>query len=111
MDGYEILVEYEGLTIEEAKLTYAERKDLPTSAFCGPDRSYPAHDAKHVRNALTRLAQAKGMSPAVKAKIMACLRRRAKKFGIEVSETVTVEESANSDAAIKWYLESLGIKS
>jgi hypothetical protein len=111
MNDYEILVEYEGLTIEEAKLTYAERKDLPTSAFCGPDRSYPAHDAKHVRNALARLVQAKGMSSAVKAKIMACLRRRAKKFGVEVSETVTTEESANSDAVIKWYLESLGIKS
>lgn len=102
------IYEGEGITIEEAKLSYAERKDLPSGAFCGPDRSFPAHDAKHVRNGLARLKRSK-FSTAVKAKILACLRRRAKKYNIEVSETVTTEESYNPDT-VRWYLESLGIK-
>lgn len=78
---------YEGLefvTFEEAKLTYARRQKLPASAFCGPDRSYPAHDAKHVRNAFARLATFGGKLPkATRAKIYRCLRSRAKKYGIE----------------------------
>jgi len=82
------MVAYEGYTIEEAKLTYKARQDLPSSAFCGPKRSYPAHDAKHVRNALARLSQfGKRLKPAVRKRILSCLKRRAKRFKIEISET------------------------
>jgi len=78
------IAEYEGLSIQEAKLTYATRKDLPKSAFCGPDRSYPAQDAKRVRAGLQRLSQfGKKMPKPVMLRILACLRRRAKKFGVE----------------------------
>jgi len=73
---------------EDAKLSYKARKNLPDSAFCGPDRSFPAHDASHVRNGLARLNQSH-FSPAVKAKILSCLRRRAKKYGIKVSAKVS----------------------
>jgi len=89
-----IQIEYirhvEGLeTFEEAKLTYARRKKLPSSAFCGPNRSYPAHDAAHARNALARLSQFGGrLKPAVRSRILACVKRRAKRFGIDISETV-----------------------
>jgi len=31
------IAEYEGVSIEEAKLSYAARQDLPATAFCGPD--------------------------------------------------------------------------
>lgn len=80
---------YEGLTIEEAVLTTKARKALPSAAFCGPERSYPAHDKKHVRNALSRLSQfGHRLKPAVRARILACLKRRAKRFGIETEETV-----------------------
>lgn len=101
------IYEGEGTSIEESKLNYAERKSLSTSAFCGPDRSFPAHDAAHVRNGLARLKNSH-FSPAIKARIMGCLKRRAKKFGIEVSESqeVTVE---NRDAVIDWYLREMGI--
>jgi len=71
--------------LDEAKLSYQARKKLPDSAFCGPDRSFPAHDAAHVRNGLARLPQAK-MSAETKRKILACLKRRAKKFGVKVGE-------------------------
>jgi hypothetical protein len=107
-DEYEDIMEFEGLTIEEAKLSYAERKNLPASAFCGPNRSYPAHDAAHVRNALARLHFVK--SPAIRAKIMACLRRRAKKFGVEISETEQMAVPENRDEVIQWYLHEQGIE-
>jgi|GEM_PF-6058023 len=77
---------------EDKKLTYAERKRLPDSAFCliqkvdgKVRRRFPAHDAAHVRNGLARLPQAKDLSPAERKKVYNCLVRRAKKYGIKVS--------------------------
>jgi hypothetical protein len=57
-----------------AKLTAAKRNRLPDSAFLGPDRSYPAEDASHARNALARASQ--HASPELRAKIKAKVRRR-----------------------------------
>jgi len=111
MEEYEYIAELEGYDIEEAKLTYAARQKLPTSAFCGPNKTYPAQDAAHVRNALARLRFVK--SKAMKAKIMACLRRRAKKFGVEINETVSDEErevEKTDSQIVDWYLNELGIK-
>ena len=83
------MVKFEGLSFEEAKLTYKQREKLSSTAFCGPNRTYPAHDAKHVRNALARLSQfGKRLKPAVRASILTCLKRRAKRFNIEIGETV-----------------------
>jgi hypothetical protein len=83
------LVEYEGYTFEEAKLAYAARQELPASAFCGPNRSYPAHDAAHVRNALSRLGTyGHKLKPAVRSRILTCLKRRAKQYEIDVAETM-----------------------
>ena len=79
----------EGFNIEEAQLTYEKRKSLPSTAFCGPNRSYPAQDAAHVRNAFARLAQfGKRLKPEVRARILACLTRKAKRFGVEHEETI-----------------------
>lgn len=87
-DEINFLSKVEGLSIDEARLTYKARQKLPNSAFCGPNRTYPAHDAAHVRNALARLARFGHRLPkSVRAKILACLKRRAKKFGVEVSES------------------------
>lgn len=83
------MIEFEGYTFEEAKLTYAKRENLPESAFCGPNRTYPAHDAPHVRNGLARLGTfGHRLKPAVRARILACLKSRAKRYNIEVSETI-----------------------
>lgn len=83
------MVSLEGYGFEEAKLTYARREKLPSTAFCGPKRTYPAHDKAHVRNALARLSQFGGkLKSAVRARILGCLKRRAKRFNIEISETV-----------------------
>ena len=119
MDEYNTIAIYEGMTIEEAKLTYAERKDLPASAFCGPDRTYPAYDAAHVRNAFARLARFGGkISPAIRKRIYRCLVKRAKKFGVEhdpktykwgksISETFEDEEKV--DEMIDWLFREKGI--
>lgn len=41
-----------------SKLTYGERKELPTKSFAEPKkRKYPIPDASHARNALARVAQ------------------------------------------------------
>jgi hypothetical protein len=119
LEGYMLIAEIEGMSIEEAKLTYAERKDLPSSAFCGPDRSYPAHDAKHVRAGLQRLSQFwKKISPTVRMKIYRCLLRRAKRFGVEVDKEkfeesvgeIIPEEKMNREAVTNWYLEQIGLR-
>jgi hypothetical protein len=74
-----------GLISQDAKLSTKARKALPDSAFCGPNRSFPVHDAAHVRNALARLPQASTFSADQKARILACVRRRASKLGVKVS--------------------------
>lgn len=83
------MVELEGYTFEEAKLSYAQRENLPDSAFCGPKRTYPAQDAAHVRNGLARLGTfGHRLSPATRASILRCLKARAKRYEIEVGETI-----------------------
>jgi septal ring factor EnvC (AmiA/AmiB activator) len=73
------------IPIADAVLSSKARKQLPDSAFCGPNRSFPVHDAAHVRNALARLPQAKNFSSEQKARILSCVRGRAKKFGVKVT--------------------------
>jgi hypothetical protein len=104
-EEWQLMAEYEGITdVQEAKLTYAERKKLPATSFCGPNHSYPANDAAHVRAELQKLSQfGSRLKPAVRARIQACLRSRAKRFGVEVAETV------QSDAIVQWYLEQKGM--
>lgn len=116
VDEYLVIAEYEGMTIEEAKLSYASRKDLPSSAFAGPDRTYPAYDAAHVRAGLQRLSQFwSKMPPNVRKRILNVLLRRAKRFGVEVDlqkfqesigEVVTISEM-EKDAITEWYLSQI----
>lgn len=63
----------------DAKLSTKKRKRLPDSAFCGPNRSFPANDCNHVRAGLSLLGRYKG--PGSKEKIRACLYRKARKLG------------------------------
>lgn len=63
-----------------ARLTAKQRKKLPSSAFAGPDRSFPMQDKAHIRAAksLERFA-----SPATKKKIDA----KARAAGVGVKKT------------------------
>lgn len=69
---------------QEAKLTAAQRKRLPDSAFCGPNRSFPAHDRIHVLVGLRLLGRAK-LSAAQKARVRACLIRKAARYGLPIA--------------------------
>ena len=65
-----------------AKLTYAQRKALPSSAFAMPSqRRFPIMDKAHQRNALQRLPQAKGLTDEQKMMIMRKARAKLGKRG------------------------------
>lgn len=107
------MVKFEGFSFTEAKLSYKRREKLPSGAFCGPNRTYPVPDAAHVRNALARLSQfGRRLKPAVRATILACIKRRAKRFGVEISETVEgklclvkFDETLDEKTRKKWQIE------
>lgn len=65
-----------------ARLTAAQRKKLPKSAFAGPGRSFPMNDKAHIRKAkqMERFA-----SPATKKKINA----RARAAGVGTKKKTT----------------------
>lgn len=88
--------------LQDAKLTTAARKKLSGSAFCGPERSFPAHDAPHARNALARLGQGfpKGASTEVKARIKACVMRKAKKLGVKVEADTAIDTWADPNTKL-----------
>lgn len=117
--------ELENVSIEEAALSYAERKDLPKTAFCGPDKSYPAQDAKRVRAGFRRLSQfGKKYPKAVASRIYSCLKKKAKKFKVEhdpskfswltgkkkkIEETVAQIEAEDKKLR-EWMFKELGIE-
>lgn len=96
----------EGLSVEEAVLTYKRRQALPAGAFCGPNKSYPAHDKAHVRNAFARLSTfGHRLKPAVRQRIHACLLRRAKRFGIEHKDCKWCKGGAKKvQETIEWFM-------
>lgn len=74
------------------KLTTKERKKLKSSTFCGPNRSFPVPDCKHVAIAKAYLNRSK-FSKATKQRIAACINRKAKQLGCSVSKPAKVKGS------------------
>jgi len=64
----------------DAKLSAAQRKKLPNSAFCGPNRSFPVPDCAHVTACRKFIGDAK-LSSTTKTKILAAVSRKAKALG------------------------------
>jgi hypothetical protein len=62
------------------KLTTQDRKKLKSGTFCGPNRSFPVPDCKHVGTAKAYLGRSK-FSKSTKQKIAACINRKAKSLG------------------------------
>jgi uncharacterized protein DUF6582 len=63
-------------------------KDLDASDFAFPkERKEPLTDASHVRNAISRFNQVKGVSDAERDAAWKRITAAAKKFDVEVSET------------------------
>lgn len=64
-----------------AKLTAAQRKKLPKSAFAGPGKSYPIPDKSHAANAKARASQAANAGRISKAQEAAIDAKANKKLG------------------------------
>ena len=84
--------------LDEARLTYKQRKALPASAFADPKhRKYPLTNAqgkpdpKHARNALSRASG--NASPSKEKKIDAVVHRRFPKIGKGKKKTEALAES------------------
>jgi len=73
------------------KLTTKDRKKLKSSTFCGPNRSFPVPDCKHVGAAKAYLGRSK-FSAAQKARIAACINRKAKALGCTPGKKAKADE-------------------
>ena len=64
------------------------QSDLPDSVYAFPrQRKEPLTDAKHVRNAVARFDQVTGVSDSARTLAFANIRKAARHYGIELSET------------------------
>lgn len=69
-------------------LSTEERKKIDDSKFAFPDeRKEPLEDASHVRNAIARFDQVKGVSDEEREKAFHRIKAAAKKFGVDMPET------------------------
>ena len=65
-----------------------ERGDLPDSVFAYPKlRKEPMIDASHVRNAVARFDQVEGVSDAERELAFANIKKAAKHYGVDLSES------------------------
>ena len=70
-----------------AELDSDKRDDLSRGSFAFPDqRTEPLEDASHVRNAIARFDQVKGVSDDDRDEAWKRIKAAAKKFDVEVSE-------------------------
>jgi hypothetical protein len=64
------------------------RSDLPGSVYAfARQRKEPLTNAAHVRNALARFDQVKGVSDADRDRAFAHIQKAGKRFGVTISET------------------------
>ena len=66
----------------------AHRAELPDSAYAFPkERKEPMTDASHVRNAIARFDQTKGVTDEERKQAFTNIQAAAKHFGVEMTET------------------------
>ena len=69
-------------------LSANQRNHIAEDNFAFPDdRKEPLNDASHVRNAIARFDQVKGVSDDQRDKAFHRIKAAAKKFGVEMNET------------------------
>jgi len=74
----------EQFSVEDAKLSTAQRKKLGSSTFCGPNRSFPVPDCAHVTAARRLIGRFKA-GESTKAKVLSCVNRKARALGCDAS--------------------------
>ena len=73
-------------------LSTDERNEMSDSTYAFPkERKEPLNNASHVRNAIARFDQVKGVSAAEKKAAFARIKSAAKKFGVDMSSTSSSE--------------------
>ena len=71
-----------------SQLTEKQRDSLEDDKFAFPkQRKAPIEDAAHVRNALARFDQIEGVSDAERDEAFKRIKKAAKKYDVEVSES------------------------
>lgn len=85
---------------EDAKLSTAQRKRLPSSSFCGPNRAFPVPDCTHV-DAARRLIGRASVSAGTKKKILSCVSRKASAMGCDAKAKEQAEKEAAAAEAAK----------
>jgi hypothetical protein len=70
-----------------SKITQATRDHVSDEQFAFPDeRKEPIHDAAHVRNAIARFNQVKGVSDAERDAAWKRIKAAAKKHNVDIDE-------------------------
>jgi hypothetical protein len=70
-----------------SELDAKDRDELSSKQYAFPkERKEPLEDASHVRNAIARFDQVKGVSDDERDEAWKRIKAAAKKFGVEVSE-------------------------
>jgi acyl-CoA reductase-like NAD-dependent aldehyde dehydrogenase len=70
------------------ELDAADRNAMPDSVFAFPRvRKEPLNDASHVRNAIARFDQVRDVSDTERDEAFQRIRKAARKFGVEMTET------------------------
>ena len=70
-----------------SELSEKQRDDIDSDKFAFPkERKEPIHDAEHVRNAIARFNQVKGVSDDERDAAWRRIKAAAKKHGVEVDE-------------------------
>ena len=70
------------------ELSTAEQNDFPDSVFAFPEkRKEPLTDASHVRNALARFDQVKGVTDEEREVAFANIKKAARHYEVDVKET------------------------
>ena len=71
-----------------ARLNQEQRGRLSDDQFAFPtEQKEPLNDAAHVRNAIARFNQLKGITDSERDAAWTRIRKAAKKFGVEMEET------------------------
>jgi hypothetical protein len=69
-------------------LSTEERNEMSESTYAFPnERKEPLNNASHVRNAIARFDQVKGVSAAEKKTALGKIKTAAKKFGVKMTPT------------------------
>ena len=83
---------------KHGQLSTADRNELPDSVFAFKEkRKEPITDASHVRNALSRFDQVKGVTDEERDIAFANIKKAAKHFGVQVTESDWHELGSKSD--------------